>query len=141
MGVINLRAYGVCRHRGRVLVCEEPFQGRRVTKFPGGGVEFAEGPEDAILREFREELGQDVRLEGHLYTTGFYVPSLRDPEGEKLLSVYYAVRLPDPDAAVGRPVPGAGDLTFRWLPLRGLSEDVFSLPVDRLVARRFLARP
>ena len=49
--------------------------------------------------------------------------------------------LPDPDAAAGRPVPGAGDLEFRWLPLRGLTEDAFHLPVDRWVARRFLSRP
>lgn len=170
----NLRAYGVARHMGRVLVAEEPFQGSFVTKFPGGGVAFGEGPEDTLAREFREELDQSVQNLGHLYTTGHFVPSLRGPE-EQLVAIYYAVALPSPQAAApldgsvrevripkdnpqARQTDASRDaekgarphrsdpslwnrIRFRWLPLRTLRPEVFDLPVDRLVARRFLCRP
>ena len=155
----NLRVYGLVRHRGRILACEEDFLGKRVLKFPGGGVDFGEGPEEALVREFREELDQTVQNLGHVYTTGHFVPSLRAPDSEQLVSIYYAAALPSPEAAA--PLDGSpktlhaphdhrapesdqehrNRIVFRWLPLKGLDPNRFALPVDRYVAERFLRRP
>ena len=41
-------------------------------KFPGGGLMFGEGPEDCMKREVEEELGQDIEIISHFYTTGFF---------------------------------------------------------------------
>lgn len=37
-------------------------------EFPGGKIEDGESPEDAIVREIREELGADIRVNGFLTT-------------------------------------------------------------------------
>jgi ADP-ribose pyrophosphatase YjhB (NUDIX family) len=60
-------AYGLCRDdRGRVLLTRNSdaseFPGR--WGLPGGGVEQGEHPDDAVVREFREETGLDVRISG-----------------------------------------------------------------------------
>jgi 8-oxo-dGTP diphosphatase len=60
-------AYGVCRDdAGRVLLARNSdlseFPGRWT--LPGGGVEQGEHPDDAVVREFEEETGFEVRLDG-----------------------------------------------------------------------------
>jgi 8-oxo-dGTP diphosphatase len=65
-------AYGVCRDdQGRVLLTRNSgaseFPG--LWSLPGGGVEQGEHPDDAVVREFREETGLDVRVLGLLEVT------------------------------------------------------------------------
>ena len=134
--MFNIRVYGLCIVNRRVLVCREPFQGRLVTKFPGGGLEFGEGPETTLVRELREETGQDIQLLEHVYTTGFFIRSLRHPD-EQLLSIYYRFDLPEPDAVTPAKDADPG-LEFIWLPLDGLNPAVFELPADLHVAKHYL---
>lgn len=50
---------------GRVLICQRPrgkaFAG--LWEFPGGKLEAGEGPEAALIRELREELGIEVKAD------------------------------------------------------------------------------
>ena len=54
-GNFTIRVYGLLVEDGRVLVSDEVIRGRHITKFPGGGMEFGEGPLDALVREIRAE--------------------------------------------------------------------------------------
>lgn len=60
----RVAAYGVIVRDGRVLLCRlgspEPDQGKWT--LPGGGLDFGEHPEQAAIREVREETGFEVRL-------------------------------------------------------------------------------
>lgn len=60
---------GVVEREGRFLMIQRSQQVRAPGKwcFPGGGIEPGETPEQAIVREFQEELGVDVVAEGKLW--------------------------------------------------------------------------
>ena len=130
----NVRAYGLLERNGKVLVSDEIIRGRRITKFPGGGLEFGEGLGECIVREFSEELGMTVEIIEHFYTTDFFVASAFDPESQ-VISVYYKVT-----AAVGS-MPLLSDLAkkegveqVRWLAVDDISEDDLTLIIDKKVA-------
>lgn len=92
--VFRVRAVGVAIHEGRVLVhrVEQPSPWTN-SALPGGGVEMGETSDAALVREFREELGVDIRVGRLLWVAdnrfkfqgepwheiGFYWEVLADP--------------------------------------------------------------
>lgn len=60
----RVAAYALIKRDERVLLCRlcppEPNTGKWTV--PGGGIDFGEHPEDAAVREVKEETGYDVRL-------------------------------------------------------------------------------
>ena len=51
----NIRVYGILiNEQDQVLITDELIKGHKITKFPGGGLEFGEGTIDCIKREFIE---------------------------------------------------------------------------------------
>jgi 8-oxo-dGTP diphosphatase len=73
MKSLNVRVYGILIHENKLLVSDEYIKGMKITKLPGGGLEFGEGTHDCLKREFKEELDLDVEIESHFYTTDFFV--------------------------------------------------------------------
>ncbi|MBK8498525.1 MAG: NUDIX domain-containing protein [Flavobacteriales bacterium] len=140
-GRFTIRVYGLLRHQGSVLVADELIKGQRITKFPGGGLEYGEGLKDCLVREIREELGVESIDARHFYTTDFFQQSAFHSDPMQVVSVYYTFGVNDPNAIKVVQTPFAGisgngeQEVFRWLRLTGSKEEDLSLPIDRVVWR------
>jgi ADP-ribose pyrophosphatase YjhB (NUDIX family) len=59
----SVRAYGILIRDGAVLLVRSssPLINPPLWWLPGGGIDFAESPEETLLREFREETGLSIK--------------------------------------------------------------------------------
>lgn len=124
----NIRVYGICIQDGQLLVIREKIRGRWFTKLPGGGLELGEGIQDCLKREWMEELGQEIEVTEHFYTTDFFQPSAFDDS--QVISVYYLVKARSGLAKIKEPA-----MELLWLPIAEISEESFDLPIDKVVGR------
>ena len=135
----NIRVYGICSIEDKFLITDEIINGFRMTKFVGGGVEWGEGIRDALMREFVEECGAEVIETKHFYTTEQFQESAFCSQ-DQLVSIYYHVKLKDPDLilSVKKPFEGLIDnqQCFRWVDKALLSQEDFTFPLDRLVVKK-----
>jgi len=124
----NIRVYGIAFNKtGEVLLTDEFRFGRRMTKFPGGGLHFGEGTLDCLKRECREELHQEIRNIRHFYTTDFFQPTQLLDETQQLISIYYLMDLADPRKVKTTQkkfdfIEKEGAQTFRWKSLKQLDQ-------------------
>ncbi len=136
----NLRVYGIyIDAKQQVLITDEFRLGMRMTKFPGGGLKPGEGTRDCLRRECREELGQDAEVLQHFYTTDYFQPTYLLDEPQQLISIYYLMRPLAPEKIRISKKPfdfedQEGAQSFRFLPAADLTEEQFTLPVDKKVA-------
>ena len=72
---------------GNVALVERHKRGLHYWTVPGGGIEPGETPEEAAIREIREELGLDVTLERRVGQSGAQVFFLAHVETEWPLSL------------------------------------------------------
>lgn len=131
----NIRVYGIWLQNERVLVSEEVIKGTTFVKFPGGGLELGEGIQDCLRREWQEELGMDIRVLGHFYTTDFYQPSLFDDT--QVISIYYKIQPIHPDNYI---INRNEHEHSYWVKLTDITKDTFSLPIDKRVAQMLLGQ-
>ena len=149
MSHITVRVYGVLIDPSYgLLVSDEFIRGDFFTKLPGGGLEFGEGTRDCLVREFKEETGLDITVGEHFYTTDFYQPSAFRA-GDQILSIYYYVQAMSLEPLQTRATAfdfspneiadknGQAEHT-RWIPLKMLSEEAMSLPIDKIVVATLL---
>lgn len=126
----NIRVYGILIHNNNLLVNEELILGKRVIKFPGGGLELGEGILECLKREWKEELNLDVESASHYYTTDFFQQSAFDDS--QIISIYYRVQLDNIPEIIINSEPN--ERTY-WLALDDLTEDTFTLPIDKVVGK------
>lgn len=138
---INLRVYGVLvNDKKQVLVSDERiyYDNLEVTKFPGGGLELGEGTRECIIRECKEEIGIDVEVADHIYTTDFFQQSAFNPE-HQIVSVYYLIKPLEPlNVTVNNSTaiyPEKVSEIFRFVDWEYFNEDVMTLPIDKVVAK------
>ncbi|HLG33953.1 MAG TPA: NUDIX domain-containing protein [Bacteroidia bacterium] len=138
--IFNVRVYGICIYQNNILVTDELRYGHRITKFPGGGLQFGEGAIECLKRECREEFGQEVDVTEHFYTTDFFQPSAFNSK-QQVISIYYFITIPEPEQIPGAkkqfdfPEENEGAQIFRWIPLKDLNENNFTFPIERKVSQ------
>ena len=138
MKSMNVRVYGILIHDNKLLVSDEYIKGMKITKLPGGGLEFGEGTNDCLKREFKEELDLDVEIESHFYTTDFFVNSAFS-RSNQLISIYYIVKskqnfkfkISNKPFDFEKLVEGAQSM--RWIDISALSENDFTFIIDKRV--------
>jgi ADP-ribose pyrophosphatase YjhB (NUDIX family) len=131
----NVRVYGLLIQNGKVLITDEIRFGKKMTKFPGGGLEFGEGLKECLCREFEEELCVKIKVGEFLYINDSFQTSSFDPK-DQLLSVYYFVELISGEIlATEIPFNFETDepQCFRWVSLNKLVENDFTFPIDKKV--------
>src|SRR5215469_18109348 len=108
----RLAAYAVCIEDGRVLLAryvQPEFEANWWT-LPGGRVEQAEDPFDAVIREVAEETGCDAVVERLLGVDSRVIPAAERPPGlhgeHHNVGIFYRVRITGGEL---RPEPG-GDI-------------------------------
>ncbi|RYD52053.1 MAG: NUDIX hydrolase [Sphingobacteriales bacterium] len=126
----NVRVYGLLIANGSVLVNDEMIRGQPVRKFPGGGLELGEGTIEGLQREFREELGLEIRVQSHFYTTDYFVKSAWDDS--QVLSIYYLVAAVPETFTLLNLDPETEQTS--WVPLSDIRVEDFTLPIDKTVA-------
>lgn len=138
----NIRVYGILINKeNEVFVTDEYRMGLAFTKFPGGGLEFGEGTLDCLRRECREEIGEEIEIINHFYTTDYFQSSAFN-EKHQLISIYYlisskgiinrnfrSVRFEFSDKIDGAQI-------FRWVPVKELNAEDFMFPVDKIVVNK-----
>jgi len=138
----NIRVYGLLINpNGEVLLSDERRSGQQFTKFPGGGLEWGEGLQEALLREFCEEIGIAVEVGELFYLTDFFQQSAYNPN-DQLLSVYYLVQYTDWEKI---PTHAKSHLegdyeAHRWQPCVELVSKDFRFPIDQIVAKMLVAQ-
>jgi 8-oxo-dGTP diphosphatase len=145
--MFSIRVYGILiNEHKQVLVSDEFIRGMKVTKFPGGGLEFGEGTRECLKREFIEEMNLNVTIGEHIYTTDFYQISAFD-NSKQIVSIYYfanateIIKAPirqkefDFDEQQLKVYEATGQTeSFRFVHWDNFSATSVTLPIDKIVA-------
>ncbi|MFB6667926.1 NUDIX hydrolase [Streptomyces parvus] len=115
----RLAAYAVCIEDGRVLLALAVGpEGDHTWTLPGGGVEHAEDPYDAVIREVAEETGLAAVVERLLGVDSRVIPvgERRLPGAPELqnVGIFYRVRV---TGGRLRPEPNGDTAESVWTPL------------------------
>ncbi|KAF0238753.1 MAG: ADP-ribose [Prolixibacteraceae bacterium] len=140
-GNFVIRVYAIIVNENQEVLISDEFQlGIKMTKFPGGGLEFGEGTIDGLKRELREECNsQELINIKHFYTTDFFQKA-HFYNNKQLISIYYQaelakpVRFPISNNPFNFTVNKNGNQSFRWVKIKNLNADEITFPIDKFVA-------
>jgi len=140
MSIFNIRVYALLiNERKEVLITDEFRFGKEMTKFPGGGLNWGEGTIDCLKRECREEMGCEIEVIEHFYTTDFFQPAAFYVD-HQLISIYYLINNTSPlSVSISKNKNNfekmEGAQSFRWISLSELNAEEFTFPIDKIVAQ------
>ena len=127
--VFSYRVAGICVQDGKVLLQTTTGEDRSFA-FPGGHVEFGETNAETLIREFKEEIGAEIKVHDLKWVAEIFFPWGSKPCHQ--ICLYYMVEILNPE------IPKDGmfmasehierrkfDLEFHWVPI----EDVKNLEI------------
>ncbi|MCE5318075.1 MAG: GNAT family N-acetyltransferase [Parachlamydia sp.] len=124
----RIGVHGVVRQNGKILLVEHasgPYKGK--LGLPGGKIEYGESPEEALRREFQEEVCGSF---GSFYPLGnFHATATIEDTQFQLLGLIYRVE----DFSQGE---GSAELKHGWYDLKDLPRDQLTPFVDELAKRQ-----
>jgi len=97
----DLTVAAVVFHDGKYLIVEEKATGRIVFNQPGGHIEAGESPEQAVIREVREETGCEVRCDDLIGVYLWIHPQTR----QQFLRIMYVAEFLDCDESLPLDTP------------------------------------
>lgn len=115
----TLRVGGIALRDNRVMLnkgVNEPYW-----FIPGGHIEEGEDSQSAIVREMREEIGQDIKIRGlSCVVENFFIN-----KGKKYheIGIYYSIEVPEPWEGSRYIKDGNGELEYRWLDIDKLDKE------------------
>lgn len=124
--VFSFRVGGILIHDQKVLL-QKPLDDDGYA-IPGGHVAFGETSEKTLLREFKEEIGADIKVERLVLVGENFFPW--DDRLCQQICLYYTVSLCEPSQiplegtfrAVDELLNERIDLDFTWMPLSQLNQ-------------------
>ncbi|SIM71293.1 NUDIX hydrolase [Micromonospora cremea] len=129
---LRVASYAVCLRDGRLLLARwvSPDGSRRHWTLPGGGVEHAEDPFDAVVREVAEETGYQAQVEqllGVNSRTRHVEWGDRGAAELHMLAVFYRARIIGGEL---RPETGGTTDLAQWMPMTQVAAVERSVVVD-----------
>ncbi|MAB85042.1 MAG: NUDIX hydrolase [Cryomorphaceae bacterium] len=128
------RVYGfLINNSNQVLVSAERFNGIPLIKFPGGGVEWGEGLQEALIREFKEELKISIGVKENIYFNDFPVESAIDKRYQ-VQAFFYHVEPLEPmrfSTVLSLKPPEKNTENFIWVDLKNLNEELFTYEIEK----------
>lgn len=132
----NIRVYGIFIKNQQLLICDEVFRGEKITKLPGGGLEYGEGTIECLKREFKEEFNLKIEVTEHFYTTDFFQKA-QYFKNTQLISIYYYIQPLEPIKIPTSLTPIAANeecpQNLRFVPLHQIEKENLTFPIDKKV--------
>ncbi len=123
--VFSYRVAGIAVRNGKVLL-QKPTN-EDFYAFPGGHVEFGETNEETLVREFKEEIGADIKVGDLQWVAEVFFPWGENPCHQ--ICLYYAIDITDEDIPkdgmfmAKEHIEGRNfDLEFHWVPIEKTAE-------------------
>ncbi len=136
----TIRVYAIIiNNKNEILLSDEFQMEMKLTKFPGGGLEFGEGTIECLKREAIEEFGQKIEVIEHFYTTDFFQQAMFKNDYQ-VVSIYYLAKFIDKikfkisDKAFDFKELKNESQSFRWQNIESLKVDDITFAIDQKVA-------
>lgn len=123
--VFSYRVAGICVQNGKVLL-QKPTNDN-AHAFPGGHVEFGETNEETLIREFKEEIGANIRVGELKWVAEAFFPWGGSRKPCHQICLYYLVEILNPE------IPKTGmfmateriegrnfELEYHWVPIENV---------------------
>lgn len=139
-----VRVYGLIHNKwNEVLLAEEFHFNTFMRKFPGGGLEFGEGPAECLYREIQEELNINLPVGELLHTTSVFIQSAFNPD-HQVLGIYFLVEANAKAISLFRDLyqlpSNNGEERFKWVSADELRPEDLTFPADQQAYETFLNR-